>query len=148
MLVEVVEGYLSIYTAATLTRKSLIMVWLQFGSTFLKLILWWWYILLGNCLDNSSWWSPHCLISNFIFVGGSSFGCQENAGASGTLYDVVSESLTINNENKRTFTYIYIYIYWIILMLMYKTKLFLSFKNRSNSRWCKWFSNFCCTWWS
>ncbi|KAL0726439.1 hypothetical protein Bca4012_022532 [Brassica carinata] len=40
-----------------------------------------------------------------IFIhGGSSFGCQENAGASGTLYDVVSESLTINNENKTTFT--------------------------------------------
>ncbi|KAF8097031.1 hypothetical protein N665_0296s0014 [Sinapis alba] len=40
-----------------------------------------------------------------IFIhGGSSFGCQENAGASGTLYDVVSESLTIDNENKTTFT--------------------------------------------
>ena len=40
----------------------------------------------------------------FSFVGGSSFGCQENAGASGTLYDVVSESLTIDNQNKTTFT--------------------------------------------
>ncbi|WZY86238.1 hypothetical protein YC2023_032622 [Brassica napus] len=40
-----------------------------------------------------------------IFVhGGSSIGCQENAGAAGTLYDVISERLTIDNENKTTYT--------------------------------------------
>ncbi|XP_056865906.1 uncharacterized protein LOC130511961 [Raphanus sativus] len=40
-----------------------------------------------------------------IFVhGGSSFGCQENAGAAGTMYDVISESLKIDNENKTTYT--------------------------------------------
>lgn len=39
-----------------------------------------------------------------LFVGGSSIGCQENAGAAGTLYDVISERLTIDNENKTTYT--------------------------------------------
>ncbi|KAG2238823.1 hypothetical protein Bca52824_091893 [Brassica carinata] len=40
-----------------------------------------------------------------IFVhGGSSFGCEENAGAAGTLYDVISESLKIDNKNKTTYT--------------------------------------------
>lgn len=40
----------------------------------------------------------------YSFVGGSSFGCPENAGAAGTLYDVISESLTIDNHNKTTYT--------------------------------------------
>ncbi|XP_010526074.1 PREDICTED: uncharacterized protein LOC104803741 [Tarenaya hassleriana] len=40
-----------------------------------------------------------------VFVhGGSSFGCPDNAGAAGTIYDVVSESLTIDNNNMTTYT--------------------------------------------
>jgi hypothetical protein len=39
-----------------------------------------------------------------FFNGGRSFGCPENAGAAGTLYDVISESLTIDNHNKTTYT--------------------------------------------
>ncbi|CAH8274539.1 unnamed protein product [Arabidopsis lyrata] len=39
-----------------------------------------------------------------FFHGGSSFGCPENAGAAGTMYDVISESLTIDNHNKTTVT--------------------------------------------
>ncbi|KAL3500639.1 hypothetical protein ACH5RR_039732, partial [Cinchona calisaya] len=36
--------------------------------------------------------------------GGSSRGCQENAGAAGSLYDAVPRSLTIDNYNKSTDT--------------------------------------------
>ncbi|EFJ26064.1 hypothetical protein SELMODRAFT_98651 [Selaginella moellendorffii] len=40
-----------------------------------------------------------------IYVhGGSSFGCPENAGAAGTLFYVVRQSLTISNNNKSTVT--------------------------------------------
>ncbi|KAM7276309.1 hypothetical protein ACFE04_018175 [Oxalis oulophora] len=40
-----------------------------------------------------------------IFVhGGSSFGCLDNAGAAGTLYDVVPRSLIVNNHNLSTDT--------------------------------------------
>uniref|UniRef100_A0A1J3JZJ4 DUF8003 domain-containing protein n=1 Tax=Noccaea caerulescens TaxID=107243 RepID=A0A1J3JZJ4_NOCCA len=40
-----------------------------------------------------------------IFIhGGTSVGCPENAGAAGTLYDVISESLTMDNHNKTTYT--------------------------------------------
>ncbi|XP_027079701.2 uncharacterized protein [Coffea arabica] len=36
--------------------------------------------------------------------GGSSRGCQENAGAAGSIYDAVPRSLTIDNYNKSTDT--------------------------------------------
>ncbi|KAL2543583.1 glycine-rich protein [Forsythia ovata] len=36
--------------------------------------------------------------------GGSSLGCQENAGAAGTIYDGVTRSLTVSNHNKSTYT--------------------------------------------
>ncbi|CAA3006768.1 uncharacterized protein LOC111368658 isoform X1 [Olea europaea subsp. europaea] len=36
--------------------------------------------------------------------GGSSLGCQENAGAAGTFYDAVTRSLTVDNRNKSTYT--------------------------------------------
>ncbi|XP_072999486.1 uncharacterized protein [Typha latifolia] len=40
-----------------------------------------------------------------IFVhGGRSFGCPENAGAAGTLYDAVPKSLTVSNHNLTTQT--------------------------------------------
>eukprot|EP00257_Ricinus_communis_P015247 XP_015573122.1 uncharacterized protein LOC8275643 [Ricinus communis] len=40
-----------------------------------------------------------------IFVhGGSSFGCPENAGAAGTLYDAVPRSLIVSNHNMSTDT--------------------------------------------
>ncbi|XP_062097852.1 uncharacterized protein LOC133803757 [Humulus lupulus] len=40
-----------------------------------------------------------------IFVhGGSSYGCLENAGGAGTLYDAVPRSLIISNHNKSTDT--------------------------------------------
>ncbi|XP_062163420.1 uncharacterized protein LOC133870340 isoform X2 [Alnus glutinosa] len=40
-----------------------------------------------------------------IFVhGGSSFGCPENAGAAGTLYDAVQRSLIVSNHNISTNT--------------------------------------------
>ncbi|KAL9363229.1 hypothetical protein Peur_046014 [Populus x canadensis] len=40
-----------------------------------------------------------------IFVhGGNSFGCPENAGGAGTLYDAVARSLTVSNHNMSTDT--------------------------------------------
>ncbi|KAJ0091166.1 hypothetical protein Patl1_12977 [Pistacia atlantica] len=40
-----------------------------------------------------------------IFVhGGSSFGCPENAGAAGTMYDAVPRTLTVSNHNMTTDT--------------------------------------------
>lgn len=39
-----------------------------------------------------------------VLAGGSSRGCQENAGAAGTFYDAVTRSLTISNYNKSTDT--------------------------------------------
>ncbi|XP_044471176.1 uncharacterized protein LOC123200112 isoform X2 [Mangifera indica] len=40
-----------------------------------------------------------------IFVhGGNSFGCPENAGAAGTLYDAVPRTLTVSNHNMTTDT--------------------------------------------
>ncbi|KAL8522147.1 hypothetical protein ACS0TY_012337 [Phlomoides rotata] len=36
--------------------------------------------------------------------GGSSLGCPENAGAAGTLYDLVPRSLTVSNHQKSTYT--------------------------------------------
>ena len=39
-----------------------------------------------------------------VLTGGSSRGCQENAGAAGSIYDAVPRSLTIDNYNKSTDT--------------------------------------------
>lgn len=39
-----------------------------------------------------------------LFAGGTSFGCPENAGAAGTLYDAVLRSLIVNNHNISTNT--------------------------------------------
>ncbi|GAV56979.1 hypothetical protein CFOL_v3_00518 [Cephalotus follicularis] len=36
--------------------------------------------------------------------GGSSFGCPENAGAAGTLYEAVPRSLIVSNHNMSTYT--------------------------------------------
>jgi len=49
---------------------------------------------------------PDCPVikSRAFFSGGRSSGCAENAGASGTYYDAVPRSLTVNNHNLSTHT--------------------------------------------
>ncbi|XP_056163736.1 uncharacterized protein LOC115684582 isoform X2 [Syzygium oleosum] len=42
--------------------------------------------------------------TGYFVHGGRSFGCSENSGASGTYYDAVPRSLTVNNHNLSTHT--------------------------------------------
>ena len=44
------------------------------------------------------------LYNAFFCTGGKSFGCPENAGAAGTLYDAVPKSLIVSNHNLSTQT--------------------------------------------
>ena len=44
------------------------------------------------------------LYSDIVCAGGRSFGCPENAGAAGTLYDAVPKSLIVSNHNLSTQT--------------------------------------------
>lgn len=37
-------------------------------------------------------------------IGGKSFGCPENSGAAGTLFDAVTRSLIVSNHNMSTKT--------------------------------------------
>lgn len=39
-----------------------------------------------------------------LHAGGISYGCSDNAGAAGTLYDAVPRSLIISNHNRSTQT--------------------------------------------
>jgi hypothetical protein len=39
-----------------------------------------------------------------MLAGGDSLGCQQNAGAAGTRFDVASHTLAVSNKNKESRT--------------------------------------------
>ena len=45
-----------------------------------------------------------CYRLTFLLAGGISYGCSDNAGGAGTLYDAVPRSLYISNHNRSTIT--------------------------------------------
>jgi len=50
-------------------------------------------------------WFHNCFVLiALFFTGGMSYGCPENSGAAGTLYDAVPRSLIVCNNNLSTQT--------------------------------------------